>query len=135
VYLLGTSAVLAFYQDEPSAGLVQELFERRDKGDVVLLMSYMRVFELLYLCISRRGLEDAFSLLLTARTLGIEELWPDDDLLWETAQLKSEGGLSAADAFIAAGALIRNATLVHKDPQFDRLSSTVSSLKLRNLPG
>ena len=37
------------------------------------------------------------------------------------ADVKSRGGLSLADAWIASLALMHDAELVHKDPEFDRV--------------
>ena len=46
------------------------------------------------------------------------------------ARIKAGGGLSVADAWIAATALHHQAVLVHKDPEFDRLGH----LRLERLP-
>ena len=51
--------------------------------------------------------------------------WPveivESDHAWGSlaAQVKSRGGLSLADAWIAALALQRDFTLLHQDPEFD----------------
>lgn len=42
----------------------------------------------------------------------------DPHILDTAAQLKAKGGLSIADSWIAATALARSATLVHKDSEF-----------------
>jgi predicted nucleic acid-binding protein len=46
------------------------------------------------------------------------------------AELKSRGGLSVADAWIASLALLHDARLVHKDPEFD----AVEGLRSHRLP-
>jgi predicted nucleic acid-binding protein len=48
----------------------------------------------------------------------------------EAARVKAQGKLSLADAWMASLALIRDAELVHKDPEFD----TVPELKALRLP-
>ena len=45
-------------------------------------------------------------------------------------ELKAKHRLSVADAWIAALAQERNATLVHKDPEFEQVEATVKALKL-----
>jgi len=46
------------------------------------------------------------------------------------AEVKSRGGLSVADAWIASLALLHDAELVHKDPEFD----AVEGLRSHRLP-
>ena len=46
------------------------------------------------------------------------------------AEVKSRGGLSVADAWNASLALLHDAELVHKDPEFD----AVGGLHSRHLP-
>ena len=45
-------------------------------------------------------------------------------------ELKAQHRLSVADAWIAALAQERHATLVHKDPEFEQVEATVKVLKL-----
>jgi predicted nucleic acid-binding protein len=54
----------------------------------------------------------------------------EPEIIERAAQLKAVGGLSVADAWIAATALLRGARLVHKDPEFD----TVQKLQHERLP-
>lgn len=124
-YVLDTSAILAFYQDEPGADVVEGIFCARERGQAVIFVSYLTVYELIYLAMFRRGCEEACSFLIELRNLEMEEIWPDEDLLWEAAQIKSQGGLSVADSFVAATALQKNAVLVHKDLEFQRLEGKI----------
>ena len=41
----------------------------------------------------------------------------------EAARLKANGGLSVADSRIGATAIIHNAVLVHKDPEFTKFGN------------
>lgn len=45
----------------------------------------------------------------------------EPSILTAAAQIKRQDGLSVADAWIAATALLQQAVLVHKDPEFDAL--------------
>src|SRR5262245_27738858 len=45
----------------------------------------------------------------------------EEAILQQAARIKAGGGLSVADAWIAATAVQRDAVLVHKDPEFARL--------------
>jgi len=46
------------------------------------------------------------------------------------AKLKANYRISVADAWIAALAKERNATLVHKDPEFEQIEGVIQVLKL-----
>jgi predicted nucleic acid-binding protein len=45
----------------------------------------------------------------------------EDAILVEAARIKAGSEISVSDAWIAATAAVRGATLVHKDPAFVRL--------------
>ena len=55
----------------------------------------------------------------------------DEPLLLTAARLKATHRVSLADAIIAAYAIRQGATLVHKDPEYESLSS---ELDLETLP-
>ena len=55
----------------------------------------------------------------------------DDGLLSTASELKALHRISVADSWIIATAMALNATLVHKDPEFEALSDKVS---LNTLP-
>ncbi len=56
-----------------------------------------------------------------AQSLPIVWVHESPELLVAAAEIKANHRLSLADAWIAATALLRNGTLVHKDPEFSSL--------------
>lgn len=131
-YLLDTSALLAYHQDEAGADLVGRAFEERGKGEATITVSFMTLFEITYLALARRGAEYAAALLCKISSLELETVWPDEDLLWKAGEVKALGGLSVADAFIAASAMLTDAVLVHRDPEFARLEPPLQTLQLHD---
>lgn len=129
-YVLDTSALFALYQDETGADAVAGIFAARDRGEAAIFLSFMSIYEIIYLTMAGGGTQDYAKLLFRVRSLGMEEIWPDDDLLWRAAEIKARGGLSAADSWIAASAAAAEATLVHRDPEYDRLGAAVRTLNL-----
>jgi predicted nucleic acid-binding protein len=127
-YVLDTSAILALFQDEAGAEPVARIFEARERGEASILVSFMTIFEASYLARATGGADTAFSLVFQIRGLGMEEIWPDEDLLWLAGEIKAAGGLSVADAFIAASAVLQDAILVHKDAEFERLKTQAQAL-------
>lgn len=119
-YVFDTSALLTYYQDEAGSELIAELLAEAALGRALIYISFVTIFEVAYLAISREGFEEALKLIIQIRELAFEEAWPDEEMLWAAAKVKSKGGLSVADSFIAALAHLKAATLVHRDPELNR---------------
>jgi ribonuclease VapC len=119
--VLDTSAVLAMRSNEAGANRVEALLRAARSGRVRVLLSFMTRMELLYRIASDEGQEEADSALRLLDAAGVEWVSCEPPILREAARMKAGGGLSVADAWIAATAALRGATLVHKDPEFGRL--------------
>lgn len=117
-FLLDTSALLALRGDESGAAEVEALLRDAERGGCPVLVSFMTRMELLYLIRREEGEEAALDALRLADALCIEWVSCEDSILETAATLKSRGGLSLADSWIGASALVRQAVLVHKDPEF-----------------
>ena len=126
-----TSACFAFLENESGADIVETyLFEARKKL-VVVHVSFVSLTEVEYITIQERSAADATAVL--AKMSGWPVRWhhTDDVLCGEAARLKAAHRISFADAFVAATTLRLNATLVHKDKEFDALKGII---KLQPLP-
>ena len=121
-YLLDTSAIFAFTDNETGADLVEELLGKAKREQITLHISAMTAMEVYYIAAMERGEEEANQILLLVRALAVTELPLDDDLILPAARLKARYKISVADAWIAATAAVHNLTLVHKDPEFDPIN-------------
>ncbi|MFQ5436345.1 MAG: PIN domain-containing protein, partial [Anaerolineae bacterium] len=65
-------------------------------------------------------------------TLPINWVHEDRQLLEKAAELKATHSISLADAWIAAAALLQNAELVHKDPEFAHVPCQQLALPYKN---
>ncbi len=117
-YVLDTSAVLALRGDEPGAARVEHILRAGQSGAGAVLVSFMTRMEMLYRITADEGAAAAAEAVRLLDAAGIEWVSCEDDILTAAAALKAPGGLSVADAWIAATARVRNAVLVHKDPEF-----------------
>lgn len=133
-YLLDTSAIFALTDNEEGADLVENLLARAKKKEISLHMSKMTAMEIYYVSLQEGDEREAHDRLLLVRSLALVELPLDEDLVLPAARFKGRWKMSVADAWIAATALVRNLTLVHKDPEFERLKESLSLLSLPYKP-
>jgi predicted nucleic acid-binding protein len=121
-YVLDTSALFALRDDEPGAQRVHAIIDAARKRRASVSISFMTRMELLYRITATEGDEAATAAIRLLDALPLHWVTCEPPILTEAARIKSRGGLSIVDAWIAATALVRNATLVHKDSEFIRLS-------------
>jgi len=117
---------MRFLRDEAGADEVQRIIQ----GEATVFLPFMTIMEVDY--VLRRTLPtpevEHHMAALREWPAVIEESSP----AWgqRAAEVKSRGGLSVADAWIASLALLHDAELVHKDPEFD----SVEGLRSCRLP-
>jgi predicted nucleic acid-binding protein len=116
-HLFDACAVLAFFNDEEGADVVENLLERARRGEAVLTIHAVQVLEVYYDRIRVKGPEMADEVIRR-----IYDEWPvtvieplDRVLIREAARLKAAGGMSLADTFLVATAACTGATLVTSD--------------------
>jgi predicted nucleic acid-binding protein len=130
--LFDTSALLAHYLAEPGAARVQALFE---DAAVVAGTSVLALFEF-ELRLHQLGVDVATRAVEVNRYRALlnEVVNVDETLRVEGVRLRisATARASAMDTLIAATAILRAATLVHRDPHFTAIPP--SMLKQEMLP-
>jgi predicted nucleic acid-binding protein len=116
--LLDTSAIIAFIEDEPGADQVDNALIAADAGLLHLYCCFVTLTEVDYITRQERGEIIADQRMRDLRNLPIQWIHSDDALCSAAAKLKAACRISFADAFVAAAAMLLDATLVHKDPEF-----------------
>jgi predicted nucleic acid-binding protein len=101
--------------DEPGAQEVAEVLE----GDDAVALPFMVLMEIRYVLLRGLPQDRVDQVLTTLRASGADILESDPSWGALAAEVKSRGGLSLADAWIAALALRRQAVLIHRDPEFE----------------
>ena len=122
-WLLDTSALLALRDNEAGAERVAALLRRASTGQGQVLacfMSRMEVLDRVW-----KDEDERRARLADAQLQSLPLVWvaASDRLLEQAAELKACHALSVADAWIAAAARQEGAVLVHKDPEFQAISS------------
>jgi len=130
VYVLDTSALLAFIEDEDGAAEVQELFNRAVTGDAELLVSVVSCIELFYVSWQEQGERVAHERLRLLSDLPVSQQPLSAELAPLIGEIKATTPIAFADCCIAGLAKTRGAVLVHKDPEYERLSQAVQQHRL-----
>lgn len=129
-YVLDTSAWLALIEDELGAEVVQDVLEKAQAGEVLVLVSFMSFMEVYYITLQEKGQSEAQARVQLMSGLPVIRVESTEDLAKVAGLIKADHRLSVADAWIAALAKDRDAILVHKDPEFEQIESQVRVLKL-----
>lgn len=120
-FTLDTSAVLAFRGDETGAARVEQLLRAVRAGKVEIFASFMTRMEVLYRVTKDEGQAAADDSIRLLDSVALEWVSCDPQILSLAASIKAHGGLSVADAWIAATAKATDSILLHRDPEFRAL--------------
>jgi predicted nucleic acid-binding protein len=126
-YVLDSSAMLAFIENEEGASRVESILQVEK-----VFLPFLVLLEVHYITRQERGQGEADRRYALLKQLSCEILWQfDEPTLLTASRFKAGHRLSLADAMIAAVAQRQQATLVHKDPEYEALSE---ELELEALP-
>ena len=130
LYVLDTSAWLTLIEDEAGADRVQELLEKARGGEVVVLISFMSFMEVYYVTLQERGPDETQERVEFIASLPVLRVESTETLGRLAGRLQAAHRLAGADAWSAALAQERGATLVHKDPEFEQVEALIQVLQL-----
>ena len=128
--MLDTSAWLTLIEDEPGADTVQALLEAAQASGAILLTSFMSYMEVYYITRQERDAEEAQARIDLMTSLPVLRIESSAMLSVRAAEIKATRRVSVADAWIAALAGEHEATLVHKDPEFDQVAELTQTMAL-----
>lgn len=120
-YLLDTSAVMVFLEDEEGAQRVETLLRIEE-----VFLPFLALLETYYITLQEQPEDVADKRYALLKQLPATILWSlDEPSLLTAGRLKATYHVSLADALIAAMAIRNKAVLVHKDPEIAALSGIV----------
>jgi len=129
-YLLDTSALMSLLTDEEGADDVASILRRAELGAVEVYASFMTYMETFYRVWRIAGEEAAKSTYAELKEMPIHRIDLSEPILFRAGSIKSNYRLSVADAWIIASAIQMEASLVHKDPEFEQVQNMVSLITL-----
>ena len=125
-FLLDTSALVAFLENEAGADRVEEILKTKS-----LIIPFVALLEIYYITLKGKGQEFAEKRYAMLKSLPAEFVWEiDEPILLDAGRFKGRHNLSLADAIIAAMAKKHEAVLIHKDPEYEQLDNEVKQLPL-----
>lgn len=122
-YVLDTSAIVAFRDDEEGSDFIQDILKKSHRGHVTLYVSFMTFMELYYCVFRSEGKGAALRAYMELQLLPVTKIESDEELLLIAGEIKATHQLSLGDSWIAAAAFLKKACLVHKDPEFESITS------------
>nr|VFJ89669.1 MAG: Predicted nucleic acid-binding protein, contains PIN domain [Candidatus Kentron sp. H]VFJ96333.1 MAG: Predicted nucleic acid-binding protein, contains PIN domain [Candidatus Kentron sp. H]VFK05203.1 MAG: Predicted nucleic acid-binding protein, contains PIN domain [Candidatus Kentron sp. H] len=129
-YVLDTSALLAFIEEEEGVETIDGLLEGASEKRNKIYISTVTAIEVFYISLRKQGKTVAEERLELLESLPLitESLTPD--LCRTIGEIKATKPMSFADCCIAGLAKAKNAILVHKDPEFESVEDEIRQLKL-----
>jgi predicted nucleic acid-binding protein len=121
---------MTFLENEAGADRVADLFEQAETGVINLFLSFVTFTEIYYITIQKRGNDFARKRMEALEALPVKRIESNAKIGKIAGDFKAAHRVSFADAWIAALAKNKNATLVHKDPEFECLESQLDIIKL-----
>jgi predicted nucleic acid-binding protein len=129
-YVLDSFVVIAFFEDEPGAALVEQVLREIISRKAHAWMSVVNWGEVFYSTYREQGQHAANQVLQQLESYPIEIVPADKELTQEAALLKGRHRIAYADCFAAALAKKEKATLITGDPEFRMLEDEVDILWL-----
>lgn len=129
-YVFDTSALVSFIENESGVDQIAELLEQAIANKAEVYISVISLVEIYYISVRSQSKEIAES-----RQTLIEQ-WPiviegiDGTYIRSAGHIKALSPMSIADCLIASLAVLKNAVLVHKDPEFEQIKNSVKQIVL-----
>jgi predicted nucleic acid-binding protein len=128
-FVLDTSAMLAFWNDERGADQVERMLKTAGSGSKIYI-SFMTLMEGKYQLWRRVGKDTAGEFETMIRNLPLSRVDVTDSILNYAAEIKATTRLSVADSWIVATAMETGSALVHKDPEFEQVKDQLELVPL-----
>lgn len=118
--------MIAFFEDEPGAGKVEEILKSLLDRKAQAYMSVINWGEIYYNAMREQGAETAEKVIEQLKQYPIELVDADQKLTYEAAKLKGRYKIAYAGCIAAALSHRLNAVIVTGDPEFKKLGGKYS---------
>ena len=118
LYVLDTSALFAFLDDEEGADVVEDLLKKAQKGKIGVIVPLSCLGEVYYITKQRKGVEEAKKVTATVKEFPVELAGLYEEEILCASDFKADYSISLADSYVAGIASLYQAIVVTKDPEF-----------------
>ena len=129
-YVIDTSALLAYIENEDGAIEVEQLIIDALENQHTVFLSVVSCIEMFYVSLQEQGMAVATERLQLLKRLPFVCEPLRDDLVETIGQIKASHAMSFADCCIAGLAKQKRAILMHKDPEFEQIEDEIVQHKL-----
>ena len=129
-YVLDTSALLAYIENEPGTAEIERLLQETLDHQHTLYISVISGIEVFYITYQEQGVTVAKERLQLLEDLPLIQKPVRSDAIECIGAIKATHTMSFADCCIAGLAKEKSAILIHKDPEFEQLEGDLDQLKL-----
>lgn len=130
IFVFDTSALLTFIEDENGSEYIENLLLGAEREEEVIYVSFISLAEVFYITIQEKSESEALRRIKLIQSLAVKVIESNESLNLRAGKLKATNRISLADAFIAALCQEINGILVHKDPEFENLTSSLKEYRL-----
>jgi len=130
VYIFDTSALLTYIEDEDGSEDVEKLLIAAEKESVTIYVTFISITEVFYITAREKSISDAIKRIGLLNSLAVRIVESYEDLNISAGKLKARHNISLADSYIAALCQNYNGTLVHKDPEFEKILPSIKEYRL-----
>lgn len=126
VVVLDSWAIMAYLEDEPSAGKIGEILADSLSDESRLLMSVINAGEIWYTVARRRSEKEADDTIRWLKEMGVRLIDADWALTKIAAEFKAKGNISYADCYAAAVAKQNDGDLFTGDREFAQFERSIN---------
>ena len=130
IYVLDTSALLTYIEDEEGSEDVENILMDAEKEKVAIYLAFISITEIFYITTREKGASEALKRIELINSLAVQVKESDEEFNISAGKLKAQNKISLADSYIAALNLNYNGILVHKDPEFEKLLPSMKEYRL-----
>lgn len=123
--VLDSHPLIAYFEQDDGWQDVADILQQASEGKYHILLSVVNWGEIYYVTLREYGEEYAEKVRHALKNMPIEIKEVDEEITLEAAKLKARGGLSYADCFAAALAMMKKCELVTGDKEFKQVEKKI----------
>ena len=129
-YILDTSALLTYIEDEDGSDEVEDLLVKAENGEIEIYIAFVSITEVFYITLQEKDETEALRRIKLIQSLAVKFVESYENLNLSAGKLKAANRVSLADSYIAALCQEYRGILVHKDPEFEKMTSSLQEHRL-----